>query len=158
MKLSSLVGRALLAYAFVSQLVECTAQRGNAAGRSDRADATLASDGATKTSCASGWIPVGNTLCIRFSGLHQADEPPVNVVAMSLVSNTDYSHLGLRVAVFRGAESWCAFPTVLSLAQIEANHEYDFRVPCSMSGKPIDSGEFRLVVEVDEAIEKHSKH
>ena len=81
----------------------------------------------------------------------------MDVVAISLVSKTDYSHLGLRVAVFRGAERWCAFPTVLSLAQIEANHEYDFRVPCSMSGKPIDSGEFRLVVEVDEAIEKHSK-
>ena len=157
MKLSSLAGRALLAYAVLSQLVECTAPRCNGAGRTDRADATLASDGAMATSCASGWMPVDKALCIRFAGLQQGDESPADVVAMTLVSKTDYAHLGLRVAVFRGAERWCAFPTVLSLAQIEANHEYDFRVPCSMSGKLVDSGEFRLVVEVDEAIEKHSK-
>jgi len=37
--------------------------------------------------------------------------------------------------------------------QIEPNRQYAFRVPCSMSGTPVESGEPRLVVEVDEAIE-----
>src|SRR5262245_27470900 len=137
MELNSSIGRALLTWVVVSQVAGC-APRCSANDRSGRADAALAQGGA----CASGWMPVGKTLCVRFSGLEQGDEPPVDLIAFSLVSKTDYVHLGLRVAVFRGAERWCAFPTTLSLAQIEANHEYDFRAPCSMSGKPLDRGEF----------------
>lgn len=149
------LGRALLACGVVCQVVGC-APRCNADHRSDRADVALANESATAPPCANGWMPVDKALCIRFSGLEHGEEPPLDLVAFSLVSKTDYVHLGLRVAVFRGAEKWCAFPTVLSLAQIEANHDYALRVPCSMSGKLVGRGEFRLVVEVDEAIEKHS--
>lgn len=151
MELNSSIGRALLTWAVVSQAAGC-APRCSREDGSGRADAVPAKEAA----CASGWAPVGTTLCVRFSGMERGDEPPVDLVAFRLVSKTDYAHLGLRVAVLRGAERWCAFPTTLSLAQIEANHDYDFRVPCSMSGKPIDRGEFRLAVEIDEAIEKHT--
>ena len=152
MELNSSIGRALLTWAVVCQAAGC-APRCSAEDRSGRADAALAKE----TACANGWTPVGKALCVRLSGLERADEPPVDLVAFSLVSKTDYAHLGLRVAVFRGAERWCAFPTILSLSQIEANHEYDFRAPCSMSGKLVQRGELRLAVEIEEAIEKHSK-
>ena len=156
MKPNSSSGRAPLACAVVLHLAACAAPSHDAGTRPDRPDAIRANEPAKQKPCAGGWIPVHQALCVRFSGLEQGNSPPVDLVAMSLVSKTDYAHLGLRVAVFRGPEKWCAFPGVLSLAQVEANHEYAFRVPCALSGKPLENGEFRLAVEVDEAIEKHS--
>ena len=96
-------------------------------------------------------IPAG--VCVRFSKLEQSDDLRSDMVAMDLVSKTGYVHLNLRIAVLRGAQEWCAYPAVLSLYKIEANRQYAFRIPCSRSGTPMDSGELRLVVEVDEAIE-----
>jgi hypothetical protein len=103
--------------------------------------------------CAAGWIPLQGDVCIRFAKLEQGDDPRSDLVAMDLLSRTGYVHLNLRIAVYRGEQKWCAFPAVLSLYQIEPGHQYAFRVPCSKSGTPIESGEPRLVVEVDEAIE-----
>ena len=103
--------------------------------------------------CAIGWMQIPAGVCVRFSKLEQSDDLRSDMVAMDLVSKTGYVHLNLRIAVLRGAREWCAYPAVLSLYKIEANRQYAFRIPCSRSGTPMDSGELRLVVEVDEAIE-----
>ncbi len=105
-----------------------------------------------------GWMQIAGGVCIRFSKLEQGDDPRGKLVAMDLLSRTGYVHLNLRISVFRGAQKWCAFPGILSLYQIEPNHQYAFRVPCSMSGAPVDGGEPRLAVEVDEAIEMPRPH
>ena len=149
----------LVAFAVLSQfVVGCPKAPDTAGTQSARADAALARESATAGTCAPGWTQAQQDLCVRLSKLEPCNEPPVDLVALDLLSKTDYVHLGLRVADFRGPEKWCAFPTVLSLSQIEANHEYAFKVPCSLSGKPLEAGEFRLVVEVEEAIEMHSAH
>jgi hypothetical protein len=100
-----------------------------------------------------GWMPIQGGVCIRFNRLEQENDPRADLVAMDLLSRTGYVHLNLRVAVFRGEQKWCAFPGVLSLYQIERDRQYAFRVPCSRTGTAVESGDPRLVVEVDEAIE-----
>ena len=153
--------------ALVSQMAGCAASSRSAGAESTRADAAPAKNGveapaqthelpsqsANAETCAVGWMQIPGGVCVRFSKLEQSDDLRSDLVAMDLVSKTRYVHLNLRIAVFRGAQEWCAYPGVLSLYQIEANRQYAFRIPCSTSGTPIDSGELRLVVDVDEAIE-----
>ena len=153
--------------ALVSQMAGCAASSRSAGAESTRADAAPAKNGveapaqtreqpsqsAYAEKCAVGWMQIPGEVCVRFSKLEQSDDLSSDLVAMDLLSKTGYVHLNLRIAVFRGAQEWCAYPGILSLYQIEANRQYAFRVPCSTSGTPIDSGELRLVVGVDEAIE-----
>jgi hypothetical protein len=102
-----------------------------------------------------GWMQIQRGVCIRFSKLEPGDDPRFDLVSLDVLSRTGYLYLNLRIAVYRGARKWCAYPEVLSLYRIEANRSYPFRVPCSLSGTPAEgeSGELRLVVEVDEALE-----
>lgn len=137
MRRSCVVGCAVLVSTVVWQPMGCAASR----------------PGSGTEPCATGWMQIQGGVCIRFSKLEQSDHPPAELVAMDLLSRTGYVHLNLRVAVFRGDQKWCAFPGVLSLYQIEPDRQYAFRVPCPTSGTPVQTGEPRLVVEVDEAIE-----
>src|SRR5229473_7002827 len=153
--------------ALVSQIAGCAAAPRSAGAESNRADTVPAKNGieaparahelpsnrANAETCAIGWMQIPAGVCVRFSELEQSDDLRSDLVAMDLLSKTGYVHLNLRIAVYRGEQKWCAFPAVLSLYQIEPGHQYAFRVPCSKSGTPIESGEPRLVVEVDEAIE-----
>jgi len=145
----------------------CAASSRRAGAEPTRADAAPANNGveppaqthelpnqsANAETCAVGWMQIPGGVCVRFSKLEQSDDLRSDLVAMDLVSKTGYVHLNLRIVVLRGAREWCAYPGVLSLYQIEANRQYAFRIPCATSGTPIDSGELRLVVGVDEAIE-----
>ena len=171
MRARSVVECALLASTFVWQVAGCAASSAASRTESSRAAAVPArngieapsqthqpSSGANAEPCAMGWMQIAGGVCIRFSKLEQGDDPRGKLVAMDLLSRTGYVHLNLRISVFRGAQIWCAFPGILSLYQIEPNHQYAFRVPCSMSGAPVDGGEPRLAVEVDEAIEMPRPH
>src|SRR5713226_3332401 len=149
MRASSVMGCAFLASSLISQIAGCAASRPVGGTESSRADAEP---------CAMGWMQIAGGVCVRFSKLEQGDDPRGKLIAMDLLSRTGYVHLNLRISVFRGAQKWCAFPGVLSLYQIEPNHQYAFRVPCSMSGAPVDGGEPRLAAEVDEAIEMPRPH
>jgi hypothetical protein len=171
MRASSVMGCAFLASSLISQIAGCAASRPVSGTESSRTAAVQGkngieapsqthepSSGANAEPCAMGWMQIAGGVCVRFSKLEQGDDPRGKLIAMDLLSRTGYVHLNLRISVFRGAQKWCAFPGVLSLYQIEPNHQYAFRVPCSMSGAPVDSGEPRLAAEVDEAIEMPRPH
>jgi hypothetical protein len=159
---------ALVTSALISQIAGCAPSRPVGTTESSRIAAVPPKNGieapsqirepsnsANAEPCAMGWMQIGGGVCIRFSRLEHGDDPRADLVAMDLRSRTGYVHLGLRVAVFRGLQKWCAFPSVLSLYQIEPDRLYAFRVPCPVSGVPGERGEPRLAVEVDEAIEMH---
>ncbi len=168
MKASLVMECALLASTVMLQMLGCAASRAGSGTESSRAVDVPAqngieapgqthepSSGANVEPCAKGWMQIQRDVCIRFSKLEPGDDPRFDLVAMDLLSRTGYLYLNLRIAVYRGAQKWCAYPGVLSLNRIEADRQYPFSVPCSVSGTPgeSESGELRLVVEVDEALE-----
>lgn len=173
MKASLMMEYALLASTVMLQMVGCAASRASRGTESSRALDVPAqngieapgqthepSSGANAEPCAMGWMQIQRGVCVRFSKLEPGDDPRFDLVAMDVLSRVGYLHLNLRIAVYRGARKWCAYPEVLSLYRIEANRPQSFRVPCSLSGTrgESESGELRLVVEVDEALEIPRPH